>query len=587
MNRSFINLLQSTKILEVLFVVLLFLGTFNLVEAATLSLSPSTNVYSSGATFSVRVTVNSSGQSVNAAEGTLKFNPNELSVVSANRNGSIFNLWVTEPTFSNSAGTISFSGGLPTGYTGSAGTIMNVTFKAKGSGPVKVNFSSGSVLANDGRGTNVLSGMNGGTYTIQAASEEPEAEEVIVEYVAPANTPSAPEITSDTHPDPNKWYNNTEVNLNWSLPSGVTGVRTLLDENSSSIPNKVYEAPIDNLSLSLDEGVQYLHVQFRNSEGWGRVAHYRLAVDKTVPSKIDLSLPEDADITSPTQKINVVVEDDGSAVNRFMVRVDSADPIEILRSDANEPIALPELEPGYHTIIVEAFDEAGNSIVGTISFTILAFERPQFTEYPSQINEEVIPVIKGVTRPNSEVEVTVNRSGSEPVIYMTQSNEAGEFIFIPESRFQSGVYELTAKAIDQHGAHSEPSEAIRIAVQQPGYIQVGSFIVSVLSVIIPLLALLGLLGFATWYMLFYIRRFRTKVRVESFEALEILRREFKTLQSELTGHKIAMESSRKTKKLTKAESDMLQAMQEAIVQAEKRVEKEVEDVAKLSKTLAE
>ena len=123
--------------------------------AASLSLSPATGVYTTGQTFTTRVIVNTNNASVNAADGTIKFSPNELSVVSVSK-GSVFNLWTAEPSFSNSAGTISFSGGTPSGYKGGAGTVLNVTFRTKGAGTSKVNFTNGSVLAADGLGTNVL-----------------------------------------------------------------------------------------------------------------------------------------------------------------------------------------------------------------------------------------------------------------------------------------------------------------------------------------------------------------------------------------------------------------------------------------------
>lgn len=580
-------LFPYVKSFKILFVFSIFLFGSATVSAATLSLSPGSGVYNTGATFTARVVVNSGGQSINAAEGTLKFNPNELSVVSANRTGSIFNLWITEPAFSNSAGTVSFSGGLPSGYTGSSGTVMNVTFRAKGSGPAKVTFSNGSVLANDGRGTNVLSGMNGGTYTIQAASTEPVAEEVIIEYVAPANTPGAPQITSVSHPDPTAWYKESGASLKWSLPAGVTGVRTLLDRSATAIPTKVYDDPISSIDLSLDEGVQYFHLQFRNADGWGRVTHYRLAVDTKAPSEIVIISPENSDFTNPIQELQVKVEDEGGGVERFMIRVDASDPFEYIREEASSTIPLPELEPGYHTVVIEALDKAGNSVIGTYSFTITAFEKPEFTEYPTQINEEVIPVIKGLTRPNSQVEVSVRKIGSEPTVYSVTSNEQGEFTFIPEGRFSSGVYELTATAIDEFGAHSEASEAIRLAVQQPGYLRIGSFIVSFLSVLVPLIALLVLSGFAVWYLLFYVRKFRSKVRVESFEALQIVKKEFTTLRDDLEEQKVAIGGTRKTKKLTKAEASMFDFMADALDQAETRVEKEVEDVAKLTRTISE
>ncbi len=116
-------------------------------EASTLSLSPATGVYTTGSTFTVRVVVNTKGAAINAADGTLSFNPKELQVVSVSRASSIFNLWTTEPTFSNSAGTISFSGGSPTGFTGAAGTVMTATFRTLGAGSPRVTMSSGSVLA--------------------------------------------------------------------------------------------------------------------------------------------------------------------------------------------------------------------------------------------------------------------------------------------------------------------------------------------------------------------------------------------------------------------------------------------------------
>ncbi|MEN9920310.1 MAG: hypothetical protein RL538_203 [Candidatus Parcubacteria bacterium] len=552
-------------------------------EAATMSVSPGTGVYATGATFSVRVNVNSSGKSINAAEGTLSFNPNELSVVSVSRGSSIFSLWVTEPSFSNSAGTVSFSGGLPAGYTGSNGNIMSITFRAKGSGPAKVNFSSGSVLANDGAGTNVLTSMSGGTFTINAAAPTPEAEEVVVEYVAPANTPAAPKITSSTHGDANAWHTAKEAVLNWELPAGVTAVRTLLDDRASSVPTKVYDTPIRTITLSdLDEGVSYFHVQLKNADGWGKVSHYRLAVDSEKPTAITITTPEGFDANNPEQQLVVNVTDATSEVKKFKVQVDSAEPFEFIKENASSTIKLPAMGPGYHTVVVEAFDEAGNSIIGNHSFEVKSFEKPTFTEYPTEINDQVIPVIKGTTRPNSTVEVVLTKLGAEPTTYEVKSDESGSFTFIPEGRFSTGVYELTARATDQYGAKSLDADTIRIAVQEPGLIRIGSILVSALSVIIPLIALVVLSIVGGWYLLAYFRRFRKKIRVESVEALDILHREFSSLQTELRRQESLVSESRKTKKLTKAEADMIESLDRALQASQKNVEKEIMDVARLT-----
>lgn len=577
LNSILIGQNRSTKLFFVLvFSCLYFLLSYTFAWAATLSLSPSTGVYTAGQSFTASVIVNTQGAGINAADGAIKFNPAELSVVAISK-GAIFNLWTAEPSFSNSAGTISFSGGNPTGYSGSNGTILSITFRAKNAGTSKVNFTSGSVLAADGRGTNVLTSMGGGTYTIAAQDVAPEPE--VIEYVAPANTPARPEINSSTHPDPTKYYQEKYAKLSWVLPSDVTGVRTLLDSNSGSIPTKVYDSPIRDITLDeLDEGVQYFHIQFRNADGWGRVAHYRLAVDTVKPSKFEIKLPENADLSNPEQTLLLIVEDDTSEVNRFLVQLDGGEPSEYIDESGSSTIKLPALEPGHHSVIIEAFDEAGNSLISTFSFGILAFDKPQFTDYPSEINEEVIPVIKGITRPNAKVEVTLNKIGAEGSTYSINSDEAGTFTFIPEGTLSLGVYELSAVAIDQYGAKSEPSDTVRIAVQQPGYLQIGSMLVSVMSVIVPLVALVILLILVLWFFFLRLKSWRGGVRKESREALAILKKEFAQLQTTLDDQASTLKASRKTGKLTKAEETLVSTLRSHFSEAEKRVEKEITDV---------
>ena len=83
------------------FALVLFCFSYSLAQAASLFVAPSSGNYNVGSNFSIVVKVNTSGQPINAAEGVIVFNPNELSVVSLSKSGSIFNLWVQEPEFSN------------------------------------------------------------------------------------------------------------------------------------------------------------------------------------------------------------------------------------------------------------------------------------------------------------------------------------------------------------------------------------------------------------------------------------------------------------------------------------------------------
>src|SRR5690242_6223558 len=85
-------------------------------HAADILLSPDTLSFPSGQEFSLKVTVDPGSDKVNAADGSLSFDPSILSVSNISKDGSVFSLWTADPTFSNSAGTISFSGGTPTAF---------------------------------------------------------------------------------------------------------------------------------------------------------------------------------------------------------------------------------------------------------------------------------------------------------------------------------------------------------------------------------------------------------------------------------------------------------------------------------------
>jgi hypothetical protein len=548
-----------------------------IMEAATLSVSPATGVYEIGDTFIVQVRVNTQGANINAAEGTLNFDPSKLSVVRVQK-GSVFNLWTSDPSFSNTAGTVTFSGGNPTGYTGSGGSVITVTLRAKAAGSPRVTMTGGAVLAADGRGTNVLSTMAGGTSTVSAPSATPEAE--VVEYVPVANTPGAPTITSATH-RADGWSKETTAELTWSVPGDVTAVRTLLSNSPSAVPTKVYEPPINSLTLEgLEEGKQYLHVQFRNGDGWGAVTHYRLAVDTNAPTDFTIVQPEGFDPSQPEQQLQLQTEDGGSGVVRFEVQLDGGEPYEFVPEEQGTStiLILPALDPGKHTVIIEAFDAANNSLVSTYSFTITAFDRPQFLDVPERISAGVVPAFRGQTRPNASVTIALEPIGADVREVTVQADAEGLFTYIPERALATGVYDLSAVATDTSGAVSEPSDRIRFVVEEPGYVAIGSFMVSVLSVVVPLTVLLLVLVALLVYGGRRIMVIGSTVRRETNEALAVIDTEFAALESQLEKEATAVAKTRKSAQLTKAEAAFVAAMKEQIQVARQRVQKEVSEV---------
>ncbi len=133
---------------------------------ANLSLVPASGSYIIGANIPISLTVDSGGDSINAALVDLTFDNTKLNVSSINTSASIFTTWTEYPSFSNSAGTIHFSGGIPHGYTG-VGSIFIINFTGIAQGTGIVDFVAGEqVLLNDGSGTNVFGTATGGVYDI-------------------------------------------------------------------------------------------------------------------------------------------------------------------------------------------------------------------------------------------------------------------------------------------------------------------------------------------------------------------------------------------------------------------------------------
>ena len=177
--------LSLQKIIKVNFLfILLFVSIIfpSFVNAATLFVDPQSKEVKNGETFYVLISSDSQGAPINAASVDVKFDNNLLSVQSLGYSNSIFSIWAEEPTYSNINGSIHFSGGLSSpGWIGSNGPILRITFKAKAIGQTDISLSNGSVLANDGLGTNVLNGLKNSSIKIIEAPIVIEKEKKAVE----------------------------------------------------------------------------------------------------------------------------------------------------------------------------------------------------------------------------------------------------------------------------------------------------------------------------------------------------------------------------------------------------------------------
>ncbi len=336
--------------------------------AATLSFSPQSGTYFSGRSFSVSVVVSSPNQAMNAVQAEISFPPAELEVLSVSETNSIINLWVQNPTFSNQDGTIDFGGvAVSPGFQGNNGNIVTIQFEAKNTGSAPLSFISGSVLANDGKGTNILSSMGSANFIITPLSPTSESTSPVPGSII---VNSNPPIASGT------WYNINQITFDWSVPTNAEGV----DYSISTNPN--FQLPDVNQGLvsqatydlsNLSDGAWHFFVSFNNGSAWSPPASEELLLDRTPPQPFIITR-EDTNQTDNQPVFAWVANDAASGIDHYEVKIGDGDWFDAstIQNGSSSYILPPQSPTNARTLTVRAFDKAGNYTDATTNFTVLA-----------------------------------------------------------------------------------------------------------------------------------------------------------------------------------------------------------------------
>lgn len=328
--------------------------------AAGYTFSPATGSYQQGAQFSVRLMINPSGTPVNSGEATIRFDASKLAVSSISTNGSPFTIWTPPtpdgPTYSNSQGTITFSGGgLST--IASAKAVITISFTGKAQGDALVSVSSGKLLAADGKGTNVFTPGGSATYTItEAASVAPTQQPT--KHAVNIPKPDPPTIKSSTHPDQEAWSNATTSKFSWDIPYGVTAVRFGFGTSTDVAETTEHEPPIGEFTAAgIADGVWYFKASYENRGGWSSSTVYKLMID-TVP-------PEPFEVTTVGGDLSAQLRFDAfdtrSGIEVYQLAIDDGRTRDIRPDElSGDGYTLSNIDPGNHTLTLSAIDKAGN-----------------------------------------------------------------------------------------------------------------------------------------------------------------------------------------------------------------------------------
>lgn len=324
--------------------------------AASLTLSPSTGTFEVGSTFTVSMFLDSQDEDINALEVILRFPPDKLQLVSPSFGKSIIEVWTGQPTYDNQKGEIHLMGGIPGGIKVEKGLITTLTFRARTTGEAIVRFGDNSkVLANDGKGTDVLGNTQGGFYTL----------------VLPP--PAGPIVASETHPDQNKWYSNPTAVLTWGTAEQVEEYSYILNELPIDIPDDISEGTRQTVAFrDLKSGNHYFHIKALREGVWGGTTHFAVNVDIDPPAKFPIKISPGPITTSKTVLINYQTTDIHSGVDHYEYAVIPLQPQEnsaavggaygakqAIFVEGDSPRQLT-LDYGKYDVIVRAFDKAGN-----------------------------------------------------------------------------------------------------------------------------------------------------------------------------------------------------------------------------------
>lgn len=329
--------------------------------AASLYFSPSAGSRELSQSFTVRVYVSSAEQAMNAVSGVVSFPADILQVISFSKSSSIVKLWVVEPSFSNLEGTLHFEGIIMNpGFTGADGNAINITFKPKALGLAALGFSNGSVLANDGSGTNILSSLGTANFNI-VKSSAPEA---------PVSATEKPEIFSATHPDKDTWYANSNPEFKWALPADVTAVRLSYSSDPDGKPDTLYNAIQSRNLTDIPNGSWYFHAQFKNTGGWGDVAHYRFQIDTEKPEYFNIMT--ETNNTGPQVRFTLEAFDKISSIDHYEIKIDDRMPISQVAVSSLSPLIYETTVaiPGKHQLSARAVDKARNFLLNNFEFTV-------------------------------------------------------------------------------------------------------------------------------------------------------------------------------------------------------------------------
>ncbi len=455
-----------------------------------------------GDTLTVDVKIDSEDVSINAAQATIKFPTDILKVDTLDKTDSTFNFWLTEPSFDNTLGNVSFVGGSTiSGYSGKSLQVLRIKFKVIGNGDASLVFSDTAISAADGSGANVLSISKGVSFSVLSKSEVNKAAQAQITRAAEiaASLPTKPVLNVLLYPNSGSWYDTvSDFSANWNLPKDVTDIASSLDKIPNTDPTKS-EGLFDNKTFkALSNGVWYLHVRFKNNIGWGVTNHYKILIDALPPLPFKVEITGDPVSDNPTPEIKFSSSDQFSGIDYYQILIDGKEEVKTQKTSyVFKPVA-----PGKHQVVVDARDKAGNITEGRLDLEILPIQSPEilFINRNIFIGEGGLS-LNGSSFPSSTILYNLKLESGESIFKgEVSSNEKGFWSVSIDQSLKKGSYIVEITAKDNRGALSFPVKSDSISVTERPVLVLGKLNVTYQGLLVILILFFGISFFSGWVL---------------------------------------------------------------------------------------
>jgi hypothetical protein len=235
----------------------------------------------------------------------------------------------------------------------------------------------------------VYTGATNASFTITAAAttpppaqpepkeetKEPESSDNAITFGDP---PRAPEAGSTVFLDSEVWYATKVGIFTWEVPFDVDVLALDIATSSEFEPTTTFDPPIDQISLNeelLEDGIQYLTMQYKNTVGWGAILHRKIMIDTMPPMPFTINVRAGNSATA-FPLLTFEAFDETSGISKYEMKIGDAEAIDVTPDEAKLGYLLQNLEDGTYTVTVIAHDFAGNKKESSTAVLITAGWHP-------------------------------------------------------------------------------------------------------------------------------------------------------------------------------------------------------------------